>query len=156
MSCVLSSIIGHTKEVMSTPMFSTPEDVETAFYKAINHAHLGALMEIWAEEEEVMCLHPNGTTLRTLEDIRESWREVLQGASKMELHFRRIAHWQGALIAVHQLVEHLRSSNEASSVFRVTHIFLRGPYGWRLACRHASSGGNEPIMQVELARRVLH
>ncbi|MDR1849537.1 MAG: nuclear transport factor 2 family protein [Zoogloeaceae bacterium] len=141
---------------MKTPIFATPEDVEIAFYEAVNRGNLNDFLAVWTEEEEVLCLHPNGTLLGTLESIRESWREILGGAVKIRLHFRRIAYWRGSLIAVHHLLEELQSNQEASGVFRVTHVFMRGAYGWRLACRHTSSAGSDFAMRQDVEKRTLH
>jgi hypothetical protein len=44
-------------------IFATPEDVETAFYEAIARADLGALMSVWADDEEIVCIHPTGQRL---------------------------------------------------------------------------------------------
>jgi ketosteroid isomerase-like protein len=44
-------------------VFATPEDVETAFYEAIARADLAALMSVWADDEEIVCIHPTGQRL---------------------------------------------------------------------------------------------
>ncbi|MDR2637152.1 MAG: nuclear transport factor 2 family protein, partial [Zoogloeaceae bacterium] len=113
------------------------------------------LLDVWAEEEEVMCLHPNGVQLDSLESIRESWRGILSNPARIHLRGRPIARWRGSLIAVHQIVENLDSSQDVSGVFHVTHVYLRGPLGWRLACRHSSHGANEPVFKYP-SQRVLH
>ncbi|MCL2020575.1 MAG: nuclear transport factor 2 family protein [Betaproteobacteria bacterium] len=141
---------------MQTPIFATPEDAEIAFYKAVNHGNLSDLLAVWTEEEEVLCLHPNGTLLSSLEGIRESWREIMGGQAKLQLHFRRVSYWRGSLIAVHHLLEELHSAQEASGVFRVTHVFMRGAYGWRMVCRHSSPAGNDFVMRQEVGKRTLH
>ncbi|MCL2075536.1 MAG: nuclear transport factor 2 family protein [Betaproteobacteria bacterium] len=138
--------------------FVTPEDVENAFYKAVNHGNLSDLLSVWAEEEELLCLHPNGTLLNSLENIRESWREILGGQTKIRLNFRRIGYWRGSMIAVHHLLEEMQSdSDDVSGIFRVTHVFMRGAYGWRMVCRHSSPVGNDFVMRQGAAgRRTLH
>jgi len=140
---------------MKTPIFATPEDAEIAFYKAVNQSNLSDFLQVWTEEEEVLCLHPNGTLLCTLEGIRESWREILGGTTKIKLQFRRLSYWRGSLMAVHHLLEELQSGQEVGA-FRVTHVFMRGAYGWRLACRHTSSAGNDFRMRQEMEKRTLH
>ncbi|MDR0234337.1 MAG: nuclear transport factor 2 family protein [Zoogloeaceae bacterium] len=142
---------------MQIPIFTTPEDAEIAFYKAVNHGNLNEFLAVWAEEEEVLCLHPSGNLLSSLESIRESWQEILGGAAKIRLHFRRISYWRASLIAVHHLIEELHSAQEdASGIFRVTHVFMRGSHGWRMTCRHSSPAGNEFVMRQDMERRTLH
>ena len=38
--------------------FNTPEEAEVAFYKAIEQADVIAMMSVWADDEEVICVHP--------------------------------------------------------------------------------------------------
>ena len=44
-------------------VFATPEDVEASFYEAIARADLAALMSVWADDEEIVCIHPTGQRL---------------------------------------------------------------------------------------------
>ena len=57
---------------MSSSLFASPEDAETAFYDAIERADLEAMMAIWADDEEVACIHPAGQRLTGLAAVRES------------------------------------------------------------------------------------
>ena len=41
----------------------TPDEVEQAFYEAMQHAHIDQLMACWAEEDEIVCVHPGGPRL---------------------------------------------------------------------------------------------
>jgi ketosteroid isomerase-like protein len=57
-------------------VFATPEDVEAAFYEAIARSDLVALMSVWAEDEEIVCIHPTGQRLTGSDAIRDSWRSI--------------------------------------------------------------------------------
>ena len=35
-------------------------EVEAAFYDALHRADLEALMALWADDEEIVCIHPGG------------------------------------------------------------------------------------------------
>ncbi|MCX7168975.1 MAG: nuclear transport factor 2 family protein, partial [Proteobacteria bacterium] len=37
-------------------IFPTPQDAEAAFYDALERADLEALMAVWAEDEEIVCI----------------------------------------------------------------------------------------------------
>src|SRR5260370_305974 len=43
--------------------FPTPQDAENAFYEALEAGELEAMMEVWAEDEEIVCVHPGGARL---------------------------------------------------------------------------------------------
>src|SRR5690606_41598015 len=54
------------------PIFSTADAVEEAFYDAMQRADLEAMMSLWADDEEVMCVHPGHRRLMGLDAIRAS------------------------------------------------------------------------------------
>ena len=41
----------------------TPDDVETAFYEALQNADITQLMACWADEDDILCVHPGGPRL---------------------------------------------------------------------------------------------
>lgn len=139
---------------MSAPLlFATPEDVEAAFYEAIARGDLEAMMAVWAEDEEVACIHPTGQHLSGLAAVREGWRQILK-PSRMQIEATVVLKWQGMLMVAHQLVETLRLGHEMAGPLLVTHVYLRGPHGWRLACRHCSASARSAPPEME--GRILH
>ena len=55
---------------MKKTTFSTAQDCEAAFYEALEACDLEAMMEVWAEDEEVVCVHPGGPRLAGLQQVR--------------------------------------------------------------------------------------
>ena len=45
---------------MSVKIFPTAQDAETAFYEALERCDLEGMMAVWAEDEEIVCVHPAG------------------------------------------------------------------------------------------------
>ena len=41
----------------------TAQDAENAFYEALEHGDLEGMMAVWAEDEEIICVHPTGPRL---------------------------------------------------------------------------------------------
>ena len=89
---------------MST-LYTTPEDAEDAFYDAISRADLDALMNVWAEDEEIVCIHPTGQRLTGSTAIRESWQTIFSTNANLTVHAQRAICWQSAIIAVHSVTE---------------------------------------------------
>lgn len=133
--------------------FTTPEEAEHAFYEAISRGDLDALMRIWAEDEELVCIHPTGQQLVGLTTIRESWRQIFS-STRLQIQSQRATQWQGMLISVHHSIEHLQVGEELTGPLQATHVFVRGPHGWRMVCRHCSAAA-EPSM-IDMEPRVLH
>ena len=141
-------------------LFASPEDVENAFYDALQQGDANALMATWSEDEELVCIHPTGVQLIGLDPIRDSWRSIF-GATKLRVEATMVAHWHGMLLAIHHLVETLYVGDDTNphGPLHVTHVYSRGAHGWRLVSRHASGATDKPASSdtpPESDHRVLH
>ena len=124
-----------------THPFTTSEDAEEAFYEAIGRADVDALMSVWADDEEIVCIHPTGQRLAGAAAIRESWRNVFATNPRFAVHVRRKVRWESLLIAVHSVVETLHLGNDPTQHGQMlsTNVFTRAADGWRLLSRHTST-----------------
>jgi ketosteroid isomerase-like protein len=128
-------------------VFASPEDVETAFYEAIARGDLGALMNVWADDEEIVCIHPTGQRLTGTAAIRESWRAIFANNPRLSVRLSRVIRWTGMLLAVHNVVETLFIGDERRphSPMLATNVFQRGATGWRLLCHHSSTAADRNV-----------
>jgi hypothetical protein len=39
---------------------SSPDDIEQQFYEALQHGDIEALMAAWADDDDILCVHPGG------------------------------------------------------------------------------------------------
>ena len=70
-------------------IFTSAEEAEEAFYDAIGRADLDALMNVWADDEEIVCIHPTGQCLTGPLAIRESWQGILANNPHLTVRIRR-------------------------------------------------------------------
>ena len=42
--------------MVKTASYPTPQDAEAAFYEALESADLDAMMQVWADDEEIVCM----------------------------------------------------------------------------------------------------
>ncbi|MCE1244479.1 nuclear transport factor 2 family protein [Oryzomicrobium sp.] len=121
--------------------FPTPEDAEAAFYDAIERGDLEALMAVWCEDEEIVCIHPGGPRLVGLAAVRSAWQAIFDGP-RFRLRIAQRARWQSGLMAVHNVVEvpTLADDPNAQEPVFATNVFVRGADGWRLVAHHAGLG----------------
>lgn len=143
---------------MKRALFITPQDAEAAFYEAIEKADLDAMMAVWADDEDIVCVHPGGTRLSGLEQVRESWRQIF--ASGQTLHFR-LRHRQalnGMTLAVHSVYEQISIAGEtrARHPMIATNVYLRTESGWRIVVHHASPAPANPEPEGKHAPKTLH
>lgn len=144
--------------MLRTALFATAEAVEEAFYDAIERGDHDAVMALWVEDEEVVCVHPGGQRLVGLPAVRAGWEEVLRhgGVHVRPTEVRAI---QSGTVAVHNLIEQvLVSGRLGPEVVKVvvTNVFVKGPIGWQMAMHIAAPASvDEPSGDVETAG-VLH
>lgn len=139
---------------MPKAIFTTPQDVETAFYEALERADLDAMMAVWAEDEEIACVHPGGPRLSGYADIREAWRRVFEGGTKLRVQVSTPGVVQTPFTAVHSLIERIgiAGNDETRAPVVATNVYVRGPLGWRMVVHHASPA---PPVPPE-APKILH
>ena len=145
---------------MTQSLFTSPQEVEQAFYEALQRADLDAMMAVWAEDDEVYCVHPGGPRLLGLEQIRESWRQIFTSGANMRVQLRDVQQTRGGLLAVHSMYEHVALIEErgSASVVAATNVYLNIGGGWRMIAHHASLVADAPAQHppAESAPRLLH
>lgn len=122
------------------PLYTSPQDAEAAFYDALERADLEAMMGVWAEDEEIVCVLPGGPRLAGYSAVREGWRRVFSSGRRISVALTQQIYLQSMLLSVHSLQEHLSlvSGEGDSAPVVVTNVYVRGALGWRLLAHHAS------------------
>ena len=133
---------------MSSRNFPTAQDAENAFYEALERADLEAMMAVWSEDEEIVCVHPAGQRLAGQEQVREVWRQMFAGGPNMRVQITQKLVVSGMMVAVHSVQENITVTGEQRPrpLMVATNVYLRTPAGWRMAVHHASptQGGDAP------------
>lgn len=120
-------------------LFASPEVTEAAFYDAIARADLDTLMSLWADEDEIVCIHPGGTRLVGHGAIRASWEAIFERGG-VHIHPAQRHVVMSSMSAIHSIIEEIRR-NDAEVPERhvlATNIYVKSPKGWRLVVHHAS------------------
>ena len=129
---------------MSGRSFPTAQDAENAFYEALERCDLEGMMAVWAEDDDIVCVHPAGPRLTGQDQIRESWARIFSAGARARLHITNQVAISGMMLAVHSVHENFtvgqpRGDAPAQSVPVVaTNIYLRTAAGWRMIVHHAS------------------
>ncbi len=129
-----------------------PDRVEAAFYEAMRNGDLEQLMACWADEDEVVCLHPgSGERLLGLGAIRASFEAIFaQGA--IPLSVREVRKITSLTSAVHSVIEEVQVETEQGPKLAfayATNVYQRTPQGWRLVAHHASPGVPDALPDVD-------
>ena len=124
-------------------LFASPDDVEAAFYEALQRGDLDALMALWADDDEIVCVHPGGGgRLVGPVAIRASFEAIFnEGAVPIEPE--QVRRLLSGDCAVHHLAERVRVlTGEGPQVAWAlsTNVYVRTAVGWRMVAHHASPG----------------
>jgi ketosteroid isomerase-like protein len=127
-------------KVRTPTIFTTPQDAALAFYQAFEGKDVDAMMATWAEDEDIVCVHPGGPRLVGYEAVRAGWEHLFAGDSRLSFQLDEIVVLETVGMALQSAVEHVTLGDDpaprGSAI--ATNVFLRTPTGWRLAVHHAS------------------
>lgn len=126
--------------------YANADAIETAFYEAIARADLDALMALWADEDEIVCVHPGAPRLIGHAAIRASWEAIFAGGGGVHIVPRQMHAMQSTMTATHNLIEEIGNqdgmqADDAGQQQRhlvATNVYLKTPAGWRIIVHHAS------------------
>ena len=136
----------------------TPDDTEAAFYDALQHADIERLMACWADEDDVVCVHPGGPRLLGHAAIRASFEAMFANGAVLARPEKLQRHEDGHC-SVHSVIERIEVMSDeglAQAWVLATNVYAKTVHGWRMVAHHASPGSrNEPADALS-APPVLH
>lgn len=120
-------------------------EVEAAFYDALNRADVASLMALWADDEEIVCIHPGGPRLIGHAAIRDSWSAILEHGG---LHIlpSQLHETHNLMSSVHTVIEGTTAASGEPAHLLATNVYVKTPRGWRIVLHHVSvAPGPVPI-----------
>lgn len=137
------------------------QETETAFYEALQKGDLDKLMACWAEEDEIVCVHPSGPRLLGHTAIRNVF-EAMFAHGGMAVSPQRVMRMESLGSAVHSVLERVEMlTNEGPHVGWIvaTNVYQNTSQGWRLVAHHASQGPKDSDvsdLDIHTPATVLH
>ena len=120
-------------------IFTSPQDAGLAFYQAFETKDIDAMMSTWADDEEIVCVHPGGTRLVGYDAVRASWEAIFAAEGRVAFRLEQVVMMETVGLAMQSVVENIHAGeNRAQASAIATNIFLRTPSGWRIVCHHSS------------------
>jgi uncharacterized protein (TIGR02246 family) len=132
-------------KAQTAALLASPDDVEAQFYEALQQADLDKLMAVWADDDEVACVHPGGPRVSGLAAIRASFEAIFANGA-IPLQPQGVRRLQALGCAVHHLVEHVGivgAQGRRGAWVLATNVYVKTAQGWRMVVHHASPG-SEP------------
>jgi ketosteroid isomerase-like protein len=137
---------------MPDKILETPEQTEAAFYEAISRADVDAVMALWADEEDVVCIHPGAPRLVGHASIRAAWESIFEQGG-VQIRPVQVHVVQNMMTAVHNIIEevHRTVSRQQDIHILATNVYMKTPAGWRMVSHHASVVPGEAPADIKVA-----
>lgn len=134
------------------------DEVEAAFYEALQTADIDKLMACWADEDDIVCIHPGGPRVVGASAIRATF-EAMFANGAIRAWPERLRKVDSLGSTVHHLVERvevLGPDGPRNAWVLATNVYHKTAQGWRLVVHHASPGTTSDIQEVVEAPPLLH
>jgi uncharacterized protein (TIGR02246 family) len=134
-------------------LMASPDDIEAQFYEALQRGDIERLMAVWADDDEVVCVHPGGPRVIGPAAIRASFEAIFANGA-IPVVPEQVHRLQSIGSAVHHLAERITvQTGEGARTAWVlaTNVYVKTAQGWRMVAHHASPGslGEEPPGEQE-------
>jgi len=118
-------------KLQAATLGGNPDDIEAAFYDALRQGDIERLMACWADEEEIVCVHPGGPRLIGSGAIRATF-EAMFANGTVQAHPTNVHKVDSLASAMHHLVERvevLGSDGPQTAYVLTTNVYHKTPQG---------------------------
>ena len=132
-----------SKAIKKTPLIGgTADETEANFYEALQTGDIERLMACWADEDEVICIHPGSPRLVGLGAVRAAFDAVLSnGGVRIQMEaLRKIESMTSAVHSVRERIDILTNEGAVDAYAIATNVYHKTAQGWRMVAHHASPG----------------
>jgi ketosteroid isomerase-like protein len=142
-------------KVRTPTIFTTPQDAAAAFYRAFEAKDIDAMMAAWAEDEDIVCIHPGGPRLVGFDAVRVGWEQIFAGETKLLFRLEELVVLETVGMALQSAIEQVTVGDNPAprGTAIASNVFLRTPSGWRIVLHHASPA---PTMTIASPAGPLH
>ena len=141
-----------------SPHGGSPDETEAMFYEALQKGDVDLLMSCWAEDDEIVCVHPGGSRLMGAAAIRAAFEGMFaQGSIRVTTsQVHRVQSVSSAVHNVAERVEIMLPDGLNAAFLIATNVYHRTLEGWRLVAHHASTGGSPEGISGTETSQLLH
>jgi ketosteroid isomerase-like protein len=135
------------------------DDIEAAFYDALQRGDVDKVMACWADEDDIFCIHPGGPRVVGASAIRATFEAMFTGGGAIRAWPERARKVLSMASSVHNVLERvdvLTPSGPTTAWVMATNVYHRTAQGWRLVAHHASPGTTSEVQEISDAPSVLH
>ncbi len=129
-----------TRRMPPAALGGSADEIENRFYEALQQGDLAGLMALWADDEEIVCVHPGGERVIGMTAIRASFEAIFANGA-IPVVPEQVHRVTALSSAVHHLIERIavRTEDGPHTAWVVaTNVYVKTAFGWRIVAHHAS------------------
>ncbi len=136
----------------------TADETESDFYEALRAADIDRLMACWADDDDIVCVHPGGPRIVGPVAIRATFESIFANGPirAWPEQIRKVDALASSAHTVLERVEVITPSGPANAYVLATNVFHKAAQGWRLVVHHASPGSQSEMVDISDVPQVLH
>ena len=134
------------------------DDVEAAFYEALQSGDIEKLMACWGDEDEIVCVHPGGARLVGPAAVRGAFDAMFSNGSirAQAVSVRKLDTLSASVHSVLERIEILTEEGPRHAYVIATNVYHQTAQGWRMVAHHASPGSQSEAHEINDAPQTLH
>jgi ketosteroid isomerase-like protein len=134
------------------------DDIEAAFYDALQAGDIDKLMACWADEDDIVCVHPGGPRVVGAAAIRAAFDTMFSNGSirAWPERVRKVESLGSAVHNVFERIEVMTPEGPREAWVIATNVYHKTAQGWRMVAHHASPGAQREQQEATDAPQVLH
>ena len=121
--------------------YETPEAAEAAFYQAFEQGNLELMTSVWADDPDILCVHPGGERLQGREAVLESWGEILGAMRGVVVRATDVVALGQGKVQIRHVREQLYVDGQRRGVILAVNAYRQFSQGWFMVLHH---GGPDP------------
>ncbi|MEO6030528.1 MAG: nuclear transport factor 2 family protein [Burkholderiaceae bacterium] len=136
----------------------SPDEIEQQFYEALQQCDVERLMAVWADEEDICCVHPGGPRVMGTGAVRSAFETIFSNGG-IDVRAEKVRRLQTHACAVHSVLEQIRlmtPEGPQTAWVIATNVYVKTALGWRLVAHHASPGSSREMQEIVEAPATLH
>ena len=134
------------------------DDIEAAFYEALQSGDIEKLMACWADEDDIVCVHPGGGRVVGTAAIRATFDAMFSNGT-IQAQAEKVRKVDAMSASVHSVLERIELLTEDGprhAYVIATNVYHKTAQGWRMVAHHASPGTPREMQEVSETPPVLH
>jgi ketosteroid isomerase-like protein len=145
-------------KLQSVTVGGNADDIEAQFYDALRLGDIDKLMSCWADEDEIVCVHPGGSRMVGMGAIRLTFDAMFSNGTvrATPLRVRKIEALSSSVHSVIEKIEVMTQEGPHEAYVIATNVYHKTAQGWRLVAHHASPGTASEMQEISDAPLVLH